>query len=95
MHDIVDEVERHRSQAEESGCTVLYLDRIPDYLFIISDPDTLDGWIRIEEFDLKKHHNQRQSYIIYRREQEHLFNTLLSYYEHLWTISLAIKNKYQ
>jgi hypothetical protein len=70
--------------AENNGTITGCIDFIPPYLILISDADSDDAWIRIEEFNLIKNYKERQSIRIYKKEQAYLFNILLEYYNKLW-----------
>ena len=81
---VIGEVKRYTVTARENGATVKWLTVVPEYLMIISDPEEAKGWIRLEEFDLSKDHNDRQQFIIYKENQPYVFQSILKLYDYLW-----------
>ncbi|MCJ7828574.1 MAG: hypothetical protein MUP81_02405 [Dehalococcoidia bacterium] len=69
---------------EAKRIEIRWLKEIPEYFFVINNPDSEDAWVRIESFDLTKNAKDWHSYRIYRREHQYLFEVLKRKYEQLW-----------
>jgi hypothetical protein len=82
--DVYSMVEGLAKEAKSAGIQVEYLDEIPKFLMVISSPNTIDAWIRIEELNLSQNLEVSSSIRIYKESQPILYNSLYSLYETLW-----------
>jgi hypothetical protein len=63
---------------------IRWLNDVPDYFFVINNPNSDDAWVRIESFDLSKNADHWHSYRIHKKEHPYLFEVLKRKYEQLW-----------
>jgi hypothetical protein len=78
------QVLRFAEEAHNAGVDIKWQSTLPEYLLVISDPNTPHAWIRIERFDLTKEAKDWESIRVYKDKQPHLFESLLWLYDMLW-----------
>lgn len=75
---------RLSKESHEVGIDVRWLNEIPKVLIVVSNPNTPDGWIRVEEFSLTKSDMGWSSYRVYKAKDPLLFNSLCNSFELYW-----------
>ena len=63
---------------------VYAINEVPPYLISISNPNEIDSWIKIEEFNLKVEQIERRSYVIFKELQPYLYEQIYRYFEYMW-----------
>jgi len=71
-------------ESHEAEIEVRWLMSKPQDLIVISNPKTVNAWIRVEPFDLAKNAKDWRSYRVYKDKLPDLFNTLSDKYMLLW-----------
>jgi hypothetical protein len=82
--DSVEYLHGHIKLCRKYGGEVYGINQIPPYLITISNPNSVDSWIKLEEFDLSKSYKERHSYKILRISHKFLYDQLFRYFMYLW-----------
>jgi len=83
-NDSVEYLYEHVKLCRDHGGEVYGLNEIPPYLITISNPNSMDSWIRLEEFDLSKSYIDRRNYKIFRETHKYLYEQTYKYFSYLW-----------
>jgi hypothetical protein len=79
-----DSVLRSEKLCKDNGGQVYFINKVPPLQITISNPDNIEAWAKIEEFNLNKSHRERRSIIIIKEIQPYFYNMIYDYFNKLW-----------